>query len=230
MYVSSKPDTSEGRMVAVTAKTMNLDALTGLPGYDAFVQYLEAHIDGREKKSPGFSGALVDIDWFGKLNETHGREVGDAVIAHLARHLSDSAGEACTVYRYGGDAFMVLFEETEKEQAFLRMEAIRKAFDKSHLIETHELKLSISVGVAAFPDDANQGNFFLRKCNEALYRAKVSGRNKVSLAREERMVTKTTHYTQGQLEGLSRLAKREGMNEAALLREAIDDLLRKHNS
>ena len=44
------------------------------------------------------------------------------------------------------------------------------------------------------------------------------------------MVTKTTHYTQGQLEGLSRLAKREGLNEATLLREALDDLLRKRNS
>ena len=70
----------------------------------------------------------------------------------------------------------------------------------------------------------------IRKCSEALYRAKISGRNKVSLAREEKMVTKTTHYTTGQLDGLQRLAKREGLNEATLLREALDDILRKYNS
>jgi hypothetical protein len=70
----------------------------------------------------------------------------------------------------------------------------------------------------------------MRKASEALYRAKVGGRNKVCLAREERMVTKTSHYAQGQLYGLSRLAKRKGVGEAVLLREALDDLLRKYNS
>jgi hypothetical protein len=52
----------------------------------------------------------------------------------------------------------------------------------------------------------------------------------VALAREEKMVTKTVHYTQGQLAGLSRLAGREDLNEATLLREALDDLMRKYNS
>jgi len=69
-----------------------------------------------------------------------------------------------------------------------------------------------------------------RKASEALYRAKTGGRNRVCLAREERMVTKTSYYTQGQLAGLSRLAKREGLNEAVMLREALDDLLRKYNA
>lgn len=220
--------------MAVPARVADLDALTGLARYDAFVQDLERQLDRAEKGKSFFSSALVDIDWFGKLNEEFGREVGDQAIAHLGRHLTDSVGESALVYRYGGDAFMVFFEATEKEQAFLAMEAIRRAFDKSHAVasqgKTVELSLSVSIGVAAFPDDANQRSIFLRRCHEALYRAKVSGRNKVCLAREERMVTKTTHYTQGQLEGLSRLAKREGMNEAALLREALDDLLRKRNS
>jgi predicted DNA-binding protein len=62
-----------------------------------------------------------------------------------------------------------------------------------------------------------------------MYRSKAAGRSKVSLAREERMVTKTSHYTQGQLDRLSNLAKREGLGEAVLLREAMDDLLRKYS-
>ena len=65
--------------------------------------------------------------------------------------------------------------------------------------------------------------------SDALHRAKTTGRNKVSLAREERMITKTSHYTQGQLERLSELATREGVGEAVLLREALDDLLRKYS-
>ena len=128
---------------------------------------------------------------------------------------------------------MVLCEGIEKEQAFLRMEEARASFDGDHVVDlgntSLKLNLTVSMGVAALPDDASKAPDLIRKCSEALYRAKVTGRNKVALAREKKMVTKTSHYTQGQLEGLSRLAKREGLNEATLLREALDDLLRKRN-
>ncbi len=93
-----------------------------------------------------------------------------------------------------------------------------------------ELTPSVSAGLAACPDDDTEGKALLVKACEALYRAKVSGRNKVCLAREERMVTKTSHYTQGQLLGLRRLSEREGFGEAVLLREALNDLLRKYNA
>ena len=87
-----------------------------------------------------------------------------------------------------------------------------------------------SCGGVAYQEDEKWVAVVLGKCLEALDRAKGSGRNKVCIAREEKMVTKTVHYTQGQLEGLTRLANREGINEASLLREGLDDLLRKHNS
>ncbi len=177
---------------------------------------------------------LVDIDWFGKINASHGPTVGDGIIACLEMHLAHTLGTDATVKRYGGDAFGAIFPATEKEDAFLRIEAARDAFDKSHVVEADgqrvELSLSISAGLATHPDDAADDTLLIRKANEALYRAKVGGRNKVCLAREEKMVTKTSHYAQGQLHGLSRLAKRKGIGEAELLREALDDLLRKHNA
>lgn len=210
------------------------DPLTGLAGYEAFTLEFEDALARAAEARQSTSVALVDIDWFGKVNREHGRDAGDQAIALLGKSLANSTGEHGVVYRYGGDAFMVLFEKMEKEQAFLRMEEARASFEGRHLVEDDrgevELTLSISIGVAAFPDDGSDTTALIRKCSEGLYRAKVTGRNKVALAREEKMVTKTTHYTQGQLEGLSRLANREGMNEATLLREALDDLLRKHNS
>ena len=210
------------------------DALTGLPGYDAFLRDAEAATEAALESEHGLSIALVDIDEFGKVNSMNGREAGDAAISNLAQALVQSFGDDVEVYRYGGDAFMVLFEGMEKEQAFLRMEEARRAFEGEHVVELDKgpvkLSLTVSAGIAALPDDAQEVPELIRKCSEALYRAKVSGRNKVALAREKKMVTKTSHYTQGQLEGLSRLAKREGLNEATLLREALDDLLRKRNS
>jgi hypothetical protein len=68
----------------------------------------------------------------------------------------------------------------------------------------------------------------LRKADQALYRVKDTGRNKIRLAYEERMVPKTTHYTQTQLERLSKLASERGVGEADLLREALDNLLTKY--
>ncbi len=201
-----------------------MNALHKPHSYERFVERLSEIIDRHESS---VSMILVDMDWFGRLNSEHGRTAGDEAIRALDQHLVARIPSPGEVYRYGGDAFMVLLEGVEKEQAFLVAEALRAGFESAHAAGS---KLTISCGVAAYPDDGDAVPVLLRKVSEALYRSKVSGRNRVALAREEKMVTKTVHYTQGQLEGLSRLAKRENLNEATLLREALDDLLRKHNS
>ncbi len=210
------------------------DPLTGLAQYDGFIEQLEADMAQAEKDGGSVSMALIDIDWFAKLNKEHGSEAGDGVLKTLAGFLQDTFSDRGQVYRYGGDAFAVLLADVEKEEAFLLMEEARRSFAGDREVDAGDepvtLPISITVGVAALPDDANTPQELTRKANEAVYRAKVGGRAKVCLAREEKMVTKTSHYTQGQLHGLSRLAKREGIGEAVLLREALDDLLRKYNA
>lgn len=212
--------------------TQNLDPMTGLPGYDAFVAEFETGI-AQESDRP-ISVSLFDIDGFGKVNSARGRGGGDATITALGRFLRERAPQGGQVYRYGGDAIVYLLPGMEKEQAFLVSEVLRTEVATGTVVGANERavqsKITVSCGVAAYPDDGNTVPGLLRKTCEALYRAKVSGRNKVALAREEKMVTKTVHYTQGQLAGLSRLAGREDLNEATLLREALDDLLRKYNS
>lgn len=201
-----------------------------LQGFSAFIDVLDAIITVDKPATACASMALFDIDFFGKINKAHGRETGDACITALGEHLTRSLRDTAEVYRYGGDAFAALFSGVDKERAFLEAETARTSFGESAFKVKTGIELTLSAGVAAWPDDAASAQMVVRKCTEALYRAKVSGRDRVCLAREEKMVTKTSHYAQGQLEGLARLAKREGMNEAALLREALDDLLRKHNS
>ncbi len=201
-----------------------------LRGFNAFVEALDAIITANDLATACASMALFDIDFFGRINKAHGRQTGDACITALGEHLTRSLGESAEVYRYGGDAFAALFPGVEKERAFLEAETARTTFGVRAFKIEGGIELTLSAGLAAWPDDAASAQMVVRKCTEALYRAKVSGRDRVCLAREEKMVTKTSHYAQGQLEGLARLAKREGMNEAALLREALDDILRKHNS
>lgn len=218
-----------------TALDITRDALTGLPDRTSFERVLEEALEQAEEELSPVSLAVVDIDFFGRLNEEHGRAVGDAVLVDLARALAEAFEATGTACRYGGDAMAVVLPGIEKESAFMALEGFRSGYSGSRRIavegnEALTLEIILGGGLAASPDDGTKRVDLINKANDALYRAKVSGRNKTCLAREEKMVTKTSHYTQGQLMGLRRLAEREGIGEAVLLREALNDVLRKYNA
>ena len=210
-----------------------LDELTGLSRDDEFAGMLEAAISRGADEQTCVSCALLDIDFFQRINDEHGHVIGDRILRTIAASLSKQLADAGSVFRYGGDQFAVILPGVEKEQAFLRMEKVRQSCEGEHTFgrgaEKVSLTLTVSAGIACHPDDGASLGDTIRKSTEALYRAKTTGRNKICLAREEKMVTKTSHYTQGQLAKLSQLAKREGVGEAFLLREALDDLFKKYD-
>ena len=221
--------------MAVVRRTDETDPVTGLRRYDAFVRDLRDAITRVNDEDSCATIALVDLDGFGAITRVIGPEAGDRLIGAFADSITRVLGASGEIYRYGGDALTVLFRGLDKEEAFMAIENARREYERESKGPVQGgppevMGLTFSGGVASSPDDGTEVKRVLRRCHEALYRAKVRGPNKVCLAREEKMVTKTTHYTQGQLAGLSRLARREKVNEAALLREALDDLLRKHNS
>ena len=210
------------------------DRLTGLRGRTRFDTVFSEMVSRAVADTGAVSIGVLDIDLFGRINGEYGRSAGDAVLQCLAEALNTYFQDSAQVFRFGGDAFAVFWPDLEKEQALLVFEAFRKEFSGRHVITVDavslELPLTLSAGLAAYPDDGAEAVDLVNKANEALYRAKVTGRDKVCLAREEKMVTKTSHYTQGQLLGLRRLSEREGFGEAVLLREALNDLLRKYNA
>ncbi|NJD58825.1 MAG: GGDEF domain-containing protein [Anaerolineales bacterium] len=216
-----KPDTSQ------------IDELTGLLSRKGFLDKFSEAL-GKAKSNTQerpLALALLDVDIFNKINETYGHVTGDNLLVEVAKTIQAHAGEQALVGRYGGDEFVIVFPGEEREQAFLKMERIRHELSQSTVMSSDGRTLqgiSISAGVAAFPMDGRTENELLRKADHALYRAKSSGRRQVKLAYEERMVPKTTHYTQTQLERLSKLAEERGVNEADLLREAMDDFLTKY--
>jgi diguanylate cyclase (GGDEF)-like protein len=215
-----------------TAEVGKLDELTGLGLYEACAEALAQQTAAALETGGCVSACLVDVDMFAEINERYGSAVGDEVLRQVARTLRDAIGEQGTAFRYAGDEFMAVLPGMEKERAFLTMEAVRGAFSGTHALEAEgsevEVPLSLSIGVACCPDDGRDWQDVARKAIDAMVRAKAGGRDRACLAREERMVTKTSHYTQGQLERLAALAAKEGVGEAVLLREALDDLLRKY--
>jgi len=204
-----------------------LDELTQLPVRPEFEALLQNALTAAHKQGQPVSVAVLDLDFFGRLNDKAGTEAGDRALNRLAARIAAHFQGRFQACRFGGDAFAVLLEGEEKEQAFLQVEQLRGSMADG---AGEEAGITMSAGVASYPDDGAKAQEVLNKACEALYRAKVSGRDKVCLSREEKMVTKTSHYTQGQLLGLRRLAEREGIGEAVLLREALNDLLRKHNA
>ena len=171
--------------------------------------------------------ALIDFDEFDHINKDFGREAGDQVLIDTGKYLDKNVPSGATIYRIGGDEFAVIFKgETEREDVFLFLNELKNGFD----VQTPDgVKQTITVGMATAGMDASRYAELVRKADSALYRAKVNGRNKVAMAREDKMIPKTSHYTQEQLQRLSKLAKAEGIGEAILLREALDMLLKKYD-
>ncbi|MFP4384745.1 MAG: diguanylate cyclase [Spirochaetia bacterium] len=207
-----------------------IKALENFKGHEEFEEDLQKRTSENLYGGP-VSLAVFDIDQFLQINNNCGCEKGDGVIEVIAQIFrAEFAAEDDSLYRLGGDEFAVIQEGTEKEQTFLKMESARKALASWESFQHVNPLPTISAGVAAFPDDGRTKQEVLRKAEDALHRAKSSGKNKVILAREEKKIPKTSHYTQGQLERLSVLSGKEGVGEAELLREALDDLLKKYSS
>ncbi|MBE5802235.1 MAG: GGDEF domain-containing protein [Clostridiales bacterium] len=170
---------------------------------------------------------MIDLDNFMQVNDDYGIAEGDRVLIACGEYLKKALPEDANLYRYGGDQFAVLFGSNyEKEDVFLLMERIRTGHDCPLPNGGHQ---TLSAGIASTPDDGELPGEIIRKADAAMVRAKRSGYNRVCLAREEKMVVKTAHYPQDMLHRLTKLSKREGASEAILLREALEQLLRKYD-
>ena len=171
--------------------------------------------------------ALLDCDEFDHINHDFGAEEGDRVLIEAGKHIRASLPEGAAVYRIGGDEFGIIFKGTmEREEIFLLLNEIKN----SYAVRTPDgVRQTMTIGMATAFEDASRCAELIRKADGALFRAKRSGRDKVAMAKEEKMVPKTSHFTQDQLLRLAKLAKREGVGEAILLREALDLLLKKYD-
>ena len=171
--------------------------------------------------------ALIDFDNFMHINTDFGPDAGDRVLIDTGNYIRDHLPKDAKVYRIGGDEFGVIFKgDTEREEIFLLLNDLRNGFE----VKTPDgADQSVTIGMATAFVDASRCAELIRKADGALYRAKTGGRNRVAMAKEEKMIPKTSHYTQDQLQRLAKLSKREGTGEAILLREALDMLLKKYD-
>jgi diguanylate cyclase (GGDEF)-like protein len=166
-----------------------------------------------------------------ELNTTHGREAGDRAIGAAITELSRAARrERWTLGRIGGDEFALLALGLTVEAAFLQADALRRELDTAIAkVLPRGQRGTVSVGVANIPRDAKGPDELMRKADLALYAAKEQGGDTVGLTPGDDMVLKSSYYSAAQLARLKALAERKKTKEAVLLREGLEDVLRKYD-
>lgn len=141
---------------------------------------LEEEVDRAKRLGLTFSMGMVDVDHFKQCNDRYGHLVGDAVLKKIAERLKNSVREVDMIARYGGEEFCIVLPDTSKELAMAVAERLRKSVESKEIKAFDEsIKISVSVGIATYPEDAEQVAALIDKADNALYKAKRMGRNMV---------------------------------------------------
>jgi diguanylate cyclase len=123
---------------------------------------------------------LCDIDHFKKVNDTYGHPFGDEALREVAKVLRDTVRTIDLAARYGGEEFTVILENTDRKGALLLAERIRTQIEALRLLcGTTPVPLTMSLGIAIYPEHSSDTTTLIAKADQALYAAKEGGRNQV---------------------------------------------------
>ncbi|GFO67027.1 diguanylate cyclase response regulator [Geomonas limicola] len=174
---------SELQEVNCTLKEMAMrDGLTALYNHRHFQEALAQEIARSNRSGRPCSIAFMDVDNFKAYNDTHGHPDGDKLLRRLSELLMSQLRCSDLAARYGGEEFVLLLPDTPKQAAIRIAEALRAKVEQEHFPgrERQPLgRVTISIGVASYPDDGNDAKDVLASADQRLYHAKHGGRNKV---------------------------------------------------
>lgn len=157
-----------------------IDGLTGLKNHRTFQHAFDNMLKRAERMATPLSLVLCDLDHFKRINDTHGHPFGDQVLQAVAATLGASIRSVDLAARYGGEEFALLLEDSDIEGARNQTERVRQAIRDLHFTAPDEtVTISMSFGLASFPGDGETKNELIRRADQALYRAKEGGRDRV---------------------------------------------------
>ncbi len=159
----------EQRLRAVIASVAVTDSLTGLPNRRRFHESYPTSLDEAIEKRTPLALMLIDFDHFKLINDRDGHPAGDDKLREVAQALQSVVRREDLVARYGGDEFIVVAPHSSRDDARVLAERLRSAAQSSGA--------SVSIGLAVYPEDAEQHDALIEAADAALYRAKEAGRN-----------------------------------------------------
>lgn len=160
------------------------DFLTGLYNVRQFDKIFNEITSKLAENHEHLSLLFIDIDFFKKINDTYGHNEGDIVLKELGKVLLKTCRNFDIVSRNGGEEFSVLLMDCFQQQALIIAERVRLAVEQHKFILSNGqiIHITISIGVATYPDNTTDFNKLIKEADKALYKAKQTGRNKVVLA------------------------------------------------
>lgn len=155
------------------------DELTGLPNRSKFIEYITPLVSGGGRRQRYFSVLFIDLDNFKSVNDSLGHAEGDLLLRKVSGTLMKSVREDDLVARYSGDEFVAVIHENESGMfAEVIAERIRQHIVALSSSSDAHAELSVSIGIARYPEHGNFAEELLRKADEAMYRAKSAGKNR----------------------------------------------------
>ena len=172
---------------ALHDKLINLshgyDALTGLLNRGFITLMLDSLHEKSVRYQYLYSVAMLDADYFKKINDTHGHAAGDNVLKAIANHLRTSLRKSDSVGRIGGEEFLVILPETNKEDARFLLDKFRDSISKLKIDTGSEMiNVTLSAGISQVSQDDEDSWQAVKRADYALYRSKENGRNRVTVA------------------------------------------------
>ncbi len=164
-----------------TYKLATTDGLTELYNHRFFQEQMKNKIENAEKTNNQLSLILLDIDFFKKFNDKYGHQAGDAVLKHVSKTLKSCVRNADYVCRYGGEEMAVILDTTNRETAVNIAKKICETIAGKEYALTPDLSVNITVslGVATFPENGKTVTELIEYSDQCLYKAKENGRNQV---------------------------------------------------
>ncbi len=169
------------RAIAVARQQALRDQLTGLYNRRFMDEYLNKWNLFLKRQQGKAAVLMLDLDHFKKINDTYGHQTGDLVLKKLAHVLVRNLRASDLVFRYGGEEILVFLPEVSKKDAIKVAEKLRRAVEMTEFetLDKKKIRITVSIGVAAYPEDSDDLNKVIRLADKALYMAKQQGRNRV---------------------------------------------------
>ena len=151
------------------------DPLTGIANRSFLYQRFKYYVDNKPETKIGI--LFLDLDYFKRVNDSLGHEVGDTLLTQVADQIKACIRPSDVAARLGGDEFVVMLVDSDNEQTQRVLDRLYKRFLDPFMVDSHELYLSISMGISQYPDDGSDLHTLLKQADIALYRAKEAGRS-----------------------------------------------------
>ena len=154
------------------------DGMTGLSRRGPFEERLREEVARAESFKSTFSILMIDIDHFKRLNDTYGHQAGDEVLRTVSQRLKEGLYETDLIARYGGEEFVCLLPRSQPAGLKIKAEQIRERIaGHAFVIGLEAIQVTISIGIAHFPQDGTTPEAIMEAADRALYAAKDGGRN-----------------------------------------------------